>query len=74
MAGGRAGAPGASYDRTMREQESQKDRAARLDRQRLRENHLNTLSQAINKKSFRQIKFCFLIYVYLFIIFYQLWF
>ena len=33
---GRAGTPGASYDRTRREQESQEDREARLDRQRLR--------------------------------------
>ena len=38
---GRAGTPGASYDRTTREQESQEeDREARLDRQRLRTNHL----------------------------------
>ena len=36
----RAGTPGASYDRTRREQESQEDREARLDRQRLRTNHL----------------------------------
>ena len=40
MSGGRAGTPRASYDRTRREQESQKDREARLDRQRLRKNHL----------------------------------
>ena len=43
--GGRAGTPGASYDRTSydrtkREQKSQEDREARLDRQRLRTNHL----------------------------------
>ena len=37
---GRAGTPGASYDRTKREQESQEDREARLDRERLRTNHL----------------------------------
>ena len=40
MPGGRAGTPGASYERTTREQESQEDRAARLDRQRLLTNHL----------------------------------
>ena len=40
MPGGRAGTPGASYDRTTREQESQEDREARLDRQRLRTKHL----------------------------------
>ena len=36
----RAGTPGASYDRTTKERESQEDREARLDRQRLRTNHL----------------------------------
>ena len=36
MPGGRAGTPGASYERTRREQESREDREARLDRQRLR--------------------------------------
>ena len=40
MPGGRAGTPKASCDRTTREQESQEDREARLDRQRLRTNHL----------------------------------
>ena len=40
MPGGRAGTPGASYERTSREQESQEDREARFDRQRLRTNHL----------------------------------
>ena len=38
--GGRAGTPGASYERTNREQESEEDREARFDRQRLRTNHL----------------------------------
>ena len=37
---GRAGTLGASYERTTREQESQEDREARLDRQHLRTNHL----------------------------------
>ena len=36
----REGTPGASYDRARREQESQEDRKARLDRQRLQTNHL----------------------------------
>ena len=36
----REGTPGASYDRTRREQESREDREARLDRQRLRTNDL----------------------------------
>ena len=40
MPGGRAGTPGASYERTTKEQESQEDREAILDRQRLRTNHL----------------------------------
>ena len=40
MAGGRAGTPGARYDRTTREHESQEDREARLGRQRIRTNHL----------------------------------
>ena len=40
MPWGRAGTPGASNDRTMREQESQVGREARLDRQRLLTNHL----------------------------------
>ena len=40
MPGDRAGTPGASYDRTRREQEFQGNREARLDRQRLRTNHL----------------------------------
>ena len=40
MSGGRSGTLGASYERTRREQESQEDRDARLDRQRLRTNHL----------------------------------
>ena len=40
MPGGRAGTPGASYDRTTREHESQEDREVRLDRQRLLTNHL----------------------------------
>ena len=40
MPGGRAGTPGASYERTRREHESQEDREATLDRQRLRTNHL----------------------------------
>ena len=40
MPEGKAGTPAASYERTRREQESQKDREARLDRQRLRTNHL----------------------------------
>ena len=40
MPGGRAGTPGASYEKTRREQSSQEDREARLDRQRLRSNHL----------------------------------
>ena len=40
MPGGRAGTPGASYGRTMREQESQEAREARLDRKHLRTNHL----------------------------------
>ena len=35
----REGSPGASYERTTRKQESQEDREARLDRQRLRTNH-----------------------------------
>ena len=38
--GGRAGTPRASCDRTRREQESQEDKEARLDRQRLPTNHL----------------------------------
>ena len=38
MPGGRAGTPGTSYERTRREQESQEDREARLDR--LRTNYL----------------------------------
>ena len=37
---GRAGTPGASYDRTTREQEFQEDREARSDRKHLRTNHL----------------------------------
>ena len=40
MPGGRAGTPGASYERARREQVSQEDREAKLDRQRLRTNHL----------------------------------
>ena len=40
MPGGRAGIPGASYERTRREQSSQEDREARFDRQRLRTNNL----------------------------------
>ena len=40
MPGGRAGTTGASYERTRREQESQEDREATLDRQRLRTYHL----------------------------------
>ena len=40
MPGGRSWTPGASYDRTRREQQSQKDREARLDRQRRWTNHL----------------------------------
>ena len=40
MPGGRAGTPGANYERTRREQESQEDREAKLDRQRLRTNKL----------------------------------
>ena len=42
MPGGRAGTPGASYERTSREQESQEDREARLGRQRLRTYDFNT--------------------------------
>ena len=38
----RAGTPGASYERTTREQESQEDIEAILDRQRLRTNHLTS--------------------------------
>ena len=37
---GQSREPGASYERTRRERESQKDREAKLDRQRLRANHL----------------------------------
>ena len=37
---GRAGIPGAKYDRITREQESKEDIEARLDRQGLRTNHL----------------------------------
>ena len=40
MPGGRAGTPGASYEGTRWEQDSQEDREARLDRQRLLTNHL----------------------------------
>ena len=40
MPGGRAGTPGVNYEKKRREQESQEDREARLDRQRLRTNHL----------------------------------
>ena len=40
MPGGRTRTPGASYKRTWREQDSQGDREARLDRQRLLTNHL----------------------------------
>ena len=40
MPGGRARTPGASYERTRSEQDSQEDREARLDRQRLLTNHL----------------------------------
>ena len=39
MPGDRAGTQGESYDRKAREQETREDRAARLDRQRLRTNH-----------------------------------
>ena len=40
MPGGRAGTPEASCARTTREHESLEDREARLDRKRLRKNHL----------------------------------
>ena len=40
MPGGRAGTPEASYERARREQESQEDIEATLDRQHLRTNHL----------------------------------
>ena len=40
MQGGRAGTPEETYERTTKEQDSQQDREARLDRQRLRANNL----------------------------------
>ena len=47
MPGGRAGTPGASYERTRREQESQEDREARLGRHRLLPNHLKPRQRCI---------------------------